>query len=80
MELATLLKDFDGRFQGSVKEKFAAPVKDVAFAWIHVRRRFEFVCGGDEVAVLFLPLSQKITLVSGVFAADKAFDYVPGIT
>ena len=80
MELATLLKDFDGRFQGPMKEKFAAPVKDVAFAWIHVRRLLELVCGSHKVAVLFLHLSQKIMQFRGIFAADKTVDQVPSIS
>ncbi len=56
----------EGR-ERAVDEEFAGPVEKIAFAGIHVRGDFEFVGGGDEIAVFFFDLGEQIVEFGRVF-------------
>src|SRR5579885_3523517 len=62
-----------------MKKKLAAPIEEIAFAWLHVRGLFVFIDGGDELSLLLFDLRQKVVQFRGIFALQKLLDEEPGV-
>src|SRR5208337_3403057 len=73
-------ENLDRWFQGLVNQKFAAPVKDIVFTRLHVRRDLQFIGGSHKFAVFFFHLTQKIVEFGRVLPFDKVLDQLASIT
>jgi len=57
-----------------VDEQLASPIEEVGFGRIHVGGGFVFVGGGDELAIFFLDLAEKIVEFGGIFLVEEIVD------
>ncbi len=57
-----------------MEQEFAAPVKQVALARIHVRCNLVFVRSGHEFRIFFFQLAEEIVQFRGVFSFQEVLE------
>ena len=62
-----------------MEKEFAAPVKEIALAGIHVGGGFVFIFSNNELAVFFFQFAQEVVQFRGVLLLQKVLDQLPGV-
>ncbi len=57
-----------------MEKELACPIKQVAFAGIHMRGGLVFISRLDELLVLFIHFSQQVVQFRGVFLLQESLD------
>src|SRR5437667_12541590 len=55
-----LLENLDSRAKSAMEKEFAAPVKEIALAGIHVGGGFVFIFGGNKIRVFFFHFAKEV--------------------